>query len=95
MRAALTKEPWAPTSIKTVNARDVAIPAASGTAAATFTFHQLCVEPKSAADYIAICSAFPVLFVHSMYPLTLLHRNEARRWITFIDAAYEQKVLLY
>ena len=62
---------------------------------ARFTFDQLCGQPKSAADYIEICNNFGTIFVENVPKMGLNQRDLARRFITFIDAAYESKTKLF
>ncbi|SPO20606.1 related to AFG1 - ATPase family gene [Ustilago trichophora] len=61
---------------------------------ARFTFDELCGRPRSAADYIEICNNFTTIFVDSVPKMGLNQRDLARRFITFIDAAYESKTKL-
>lgn len=62
---------------------------------ARFDFKELCGTPRSAADYIEICRNFPTLFIDNVPRLGLDQREMARRFITFIDAAYESKTKLF
>ncbi|KAI9151005.1 ATPase [Blastocladiella emersonii ATCC 22665] len=65
---------------------------------ARFTFDDLCAQPLAAADYLAIVSHYPVILVDQVPTLSVTgNRAELRRWITFIDAAYDAKacVLLH
>ncbi|PWN46930.1 AFG1-like ATPase, partial [Violaceomyces palustris] len=61
---------------------------------ARFTFNELCGSPKSAADYIEICKRFGTIFVDEVPRMGINQRDLARRFITFIDAAYESKTKL-
>ncbi len=61
---------------------------------ARFTFDELCGRPRSAADYIEICNNFGTIFVDAVPKMGLNQRDLARRFITFIDAAYESKTKL-
>ncbi|KAJ1030579.1 hypothetical protein NDA16_001488 [Ustilago loliicola] len=61
---------------------------------ARFTFDELCGRPRSAADYIEICNNFSTIFVDAIPKMGLNQRDLARRFITFIDAAYESKTKL-
>lgn len=61
---------------------------------ARFTFDELCGRPRSAADYIEICNNFTTIFVDNVPKMGLNQRDLARRFITFIDAAYESKTKL-
>jgi len=59
---------------------------------AEFTFDKLCNSPLSAADYIELTRKFDTIFVRDIPQLTLSERDQARRFILFIDACYESKV---
>jgi protein AFG1 len=62
---------------------------------AWFDFRELCQEPLGAADYIAICNRFPTLIVDKVPPLgRASYYNEARRFVTLIDACYESRTRL-
>lgn len=74
--------------------RELLVPQSTSTAA-RFTFHELCGDARSAADYIALCSSYPTIFVGEIPQLSLSMRDAARRFITFIDAAYESKTHLF
>ncbi|KAJ3305077.1 Lactation elevated protein 1 [Kappamyces sp. JEL0829] len=73
--------------------RKMIIPQACGRVAKT-TFKQLCGEPRSSAEYLEIARNFEVLIVEGIPRLSLATRNEARRFITLIDALYDRKVKL-
>ncbi|TXT09197.1 hypothetical protein VHUM_02671 [Vanrija humicola] len=74
--------------------RELRVPESSGHVA-RFTFDDLCNKPLSAADYLTITSTFSTVFVEDMPKLTLNERDQARRFITFIDACYENKTKLF
>jgi peroxisome-assembly ATPase len=59
---------------------------------AKFTFDELCVKPKGAVDYIALCERFHTIFVTDIPRMSLEHKMEAKRFLIFIDAVYEHKV---
>lgn len=61
---------------------------------ALLPFPQLCQANLGPADYISICSTFHTLIVTQIPILTLLMKNEARRFITFLDACYEARCRL-
>ncbi|AGT07655.1 cell division protein ZapE [Paracoccus aminophilus] len=58
-------------------------------------FWDLCGRPLGPADYIAIAEAVDVLFIDGVPRLTMSNFNEAKRFVTLIDALYEAKVKLY
>ncbi|WP_421132363.1 cell division protein ZapE [Alteromonas sp. A079] len=61
---------------------------------AWFDFAELCYQPLGAADYISLCNRFPVLIMDSVPQLDANHLNEARRFVTLIDACYESRTRL-
>jgi peroxisome-assembly ATPase len=61
---------------------------------AWFDFSELCYQPLGAADYISLCSRFPVLIMDCVPQLDAHHLNEARRFVTLIDACYESRTRL-
>ncbi|PVU95785.1 hypothetical protein BB559_002611 [Furculomyces boomerangus] len=58
------------------------------------TFDELCNQPLSAADYLKIVEQFRVLVVSNVPLMGLNHRDQARRFITFIDTMYEKRAIL-
>jgi cell division protein ZapE len=76
-----------------VNGRVVELPlVANGVARATFW--DLCAKPLGAADYLAIAQAVRVLILEDIPALSSENYNEAKRFVTLIDALYEAKVRL-
>lgn len=67
----------------------------STSSTARFSFMDLCGRPRSAADYIALCNEFNTIFIDDIPLMNLDMRDLARRFITFIDAAYESRTRLY
>jgi len=61
---------------------------------AWFDFSELCYQPLGAADYISLCRRFPVLIMDHVPQLDANHLNEARRFVTLIDACYESRTRL-
>ncbi len=59
------------------------------------SFDTLCREPRGAADYLALASAFPILLIDAIPRLEPDERNEAKRFLTLIDALYEARVKLF
>ncbi|KAJ6660261.1 hypothetical protein lerEdw1_017961 [Lerista edwardsae] len=49
-------------------------------------------KPLGASDYLEITKNFDLVFVRHIPLLTLAKRTQARRFITLIDAFYDQKV---
>lgn len=62
--------------------------------AARFTFEELCAHPLGAADYLAIANAFHTVMLDDVPALSPAKRNEAKRFVTLIDALYEKHVKL-
>jgi cell division protein ZapE len=82
----------APTTLS-VQGRMLRVPkAAKGVAC--FEFADLCERPLGAADYIAIATHFHTIIVDGVPRLSPQQRNEARRFMTLIDALYEHKTNL-
>jgi len=76
-----------------VHGRDVLIPAFhNGVARAGF--YDLCGQPLGPADYLALAAAARVLIVEDIPQLGSENFNQARRFVTLIDALYEAKVRL-
>lgn len=58
------------------------------------TFFDLCAQPLGPADYLAIADAVRVLMVEDIPRLGRSNFNEAKRFVTLIDALYEAHVRL-
>ncbi|TDX33364.1 cell division protein ZapE [Rhodovulum visakhapatnamense] len=58
------------------------------------TFWDLCAKPLGPADYLAMAQAVRVLILEDIPRLSSENYNEARRFVTLIDALYEGKVRL-
>lgn len=78
-----------------VYGRKVVVPVASENRVARFTFTELCRSPLGPADYITICNHFHTVFVEDIPQMNIYQKNEARRFLSFVDAAYESKVKMY
>lgn len=61
---------------------------------ARFSFAELCARPLGAADYLAIAGAFHTIVLANIPALSPEKRNEAKRFVTLIDALYEKRVKL-
>ncbi|MDZ4391428.1 cell division protein ZapE [Cypionkella sp.] len=76
-----------------VNGRETVLPRfASGIGRATFW--ELCAKPLGPADFLAIASAVRVLILEDIPQLSASNYNEAKRFVTLIDALYEAKTKL-
>ena len=62
---------------------------------AVFSFKRLCGEPRGAADYLAVARAYHTVIVVGVPVMGPEMRNEAVRFVTLIDALYENKVKLF
>ncbi|MEQ6203120.1 cell division protein ZapE [Sulfitobacter sp. HNIBRBA2951] len=76
-----------------VKGRDVVIPMfRNGVGRARF--HALCGQPLGPADYLALAEAVRVLMLDDIPTLGRSNFNEAKRFVTLIDALYEARVRL-
>jgi cell division protein ZapE len=76
-----------------VNGRKVEVPRfANGVGRATFW--ELCARALGPADYLAIAGAVRVLILEDIPQLSSSNYNEAKRFVTLVDALYEAKVRL-
>ncbi len=73
--------------------RELTLSAVHGDVAMTH-FEELCEKPLGPADYLEIAREFSTLLVARIPRLHLDKRNEAKRFVTLIDALYEHKVKL-
>jgi cell division protein ZapE len=58
------------------------------------TFWELCARPLGPGDYLVIAQAVRVLILEDIPQLSSSNFNEAKRFVTLIDALYEAKVRL-
>ncbi|MEM1066997.1 MAG: cell division protein ZapE [Pseudomonadota bacterium] len=74
-----------------VKGRDVVLPAfRNGVARASFW--DLCGQPLGPADYLAVAEAVKVLILEDVPRLSSENFNEAKRFVTLVDALYEAHV---
>ncbi|QMU59961.1 MAG: cell division protein ZapE [Boseongicola sp.] len=79
--------------VLSVNGRKVSVPTyANGVA--RVQFHDLCGQPLGPADYLALAEAVKVLILEDIPRLGSENYNQARRFVTLVDALYEAKVRL-
>ena len=76
-----------------VKGRDVEIPVFRN-GAGRATFWDLCARPLGPADYLAIAEALRLLILEGVPRLSSENYNEAKRFVTLIDALYEARVRL-
>ncbi len=60
-----------------------------------FSFKRLCGEPRGAPDYLAVARAFHTVIIVGIPQMGPDQRNEAARFVTLIDALYENRVKLF
>eukprot|EP00931_Biecheleriopsis_adriatica_P056099 TRINITY_DN33247_c0_g1_i1.p1 TRINITY_DN33247_c0_g1~~TRINITY_DN33247_c0_g1_i1.p1 ORF type:complete len:598 (+),score=130.22 TRINITY_DN33247_c0_g1_i1:23-1795(+) len=59
-----------------------------------FSFHQLCVEPLNADDYLHLARQFHTMVVTDVPRFTVEQHNEARRFTNLVDCLYERHARL-
>ena len=77
-----------------VGTRALHVPCAAARVA-RFAFADLCNRPLGAADYLALTERFHTLFLDGVPILAPNRRNEARRFMTLVDALYERRMMLF
>src|SRR5690606_8877315 len=77
----------------TVQGRALAVPREAA-GVARFDFEDLCARPLGAADYLALAARFHTLLIDAIPAMGADKRNEAKRFVTLIDALYEAKTKL-
>ena len=89
----LTGAPGGEPLVLPVAGREVTVPEyRNGIARAGF--HELCGRPLGAADYLALAEAVKILMIDGIPRLSRSNFNEAKRFVTLIDALYEAKTRL-
>jgi len=76
-----------------VQGRTLMVPEAA-MGVARMTFVDLCDRPLGAADYLALARNFHTVMIDGIPRMNKEHRNQAKRFVTLIDALYENKVKL-
>lgn len=61
---------------------------------ARFSFTELCDRPLGPADYLTLADAFHTVMIDHVPELTPARRDQAKRFVTLIDALYEVKTKL-
>ncbi|MDW3223804.1 MAG: cell division protein ZapE [Paracoccaceae bacterium] len=84
--------PGTPLILK-VKGREVELPAFRNSVARA-GFHDLCGKSLGPADFLAVAEAVKVLMIDGIPALSRDNFNEAKRFVTLIDALYEAKVRL-
>lgn len=80
-----------PTGELTVQGRTLFVPKCAR-GVAVFSFKRLCANPLGSADYLTIARAYHTVIMVAIPQLEREKRNEAKRFVTFIDALYEHGV---
>ena len=83
---------WQPSSLR-VYGRTIPVPR-SHAGISSWTFAELCASALGPADYITLASTYHTIILSSVPILSLLQKNEARRFITLLDALYEARCKL-
>lgn len=91
--AVMTKGAAAAPTTVTVKGRQVEVPLAAADAA-RFSFAELCGRPLGARDYLALLGRFRTIFVDNVPVMAEANRNEAKRFILFIDTVYDHHARL-
>lgn len=80
-------------TVLTVQGRELVLKqTAAGTARTSFD--RLCANALGAADYLRLAHAFQTLILENVPQLGPHNRNEAKRFVTLIDAIYETRTKL-
>jgi cell division protein ZapE len=83
------EDPGRPFEIRLLG-RSLHVPRAA-MGAARFSFADLFEKPLGANDYLALTQQFHTLFIDHAPVMTAQQRNEARRFITFVDTLYDNR----
>lgn len=59
---------------------------------AWLTFNELCMRPLGANDYLELARVLHTLIIQGIPQLTPEQRNEAKRFVTLIDAMYDHRI---
>ena len=89
----LTQKAAKETKTIKIMGRNLVLTVANNTSAYT-SYHYLCGQALGPADYLVIAQQFEYVFIANIPVLTNRQLNEAKRFVTLIDALYEHKVKL-
>jgi cell division protein ZapE len=78
----------------TISGRTLTVPL-SVPGAARFDFQALCGMPLGPGDYLALATHYQTVLIDGIPRLSPDNFDEARRFVTLIDALYEHRVKLY
>jgi cell division protein ZapE len=76
-----------------VNSRRLLVPR-TARGVAWFDFEALCEQPLGPADYLALTERYHTMMLSGVPQLTPDRRNQARRFVTLVDALYDRRVNL-
>lgn len=76
-----------------VHGRTLPVPL-SAVGVARFSFEELCGRPLGASDYLELATQFHTLILSGIPILSPANRDQAKRFVTLVDALYEHKVTL-
>ncbi|KAK1987176.1 AFG1-like ATPase [Colletotrichum cereale] len=88
----IVSKPWTPATL-TIYGRTIAIPRQRD-GVVYWDFNDL-VATFGPADYVTMASTYHTFIVDNVPTMTTLHKNEARRFITLLDALYEARGKLF
>ena len=77
----------------TVAGREVIVPAAAR-GVARGSFAHWCGSALGPADYLCLAAEYPTIFIDHIPQMSPANRNEAKRFVTLIDALYEARCKL-
>ncbi len=81
------------TTTLNVKGREIVLEETYG-AVAVVSFSDMCMRALGAQDYLALAEEFSVVIVTGILKLSPEQRNEAKRFMTFIDILYDAKTLV-
>ncbi|CAM9021595.1 unnamed protein product [Wickerhamomyces anomalus] len=73
----------------TIWGRILKVPKGSPPYVAQFTFEELCGSPLAAGDYLSLATHFNAFIITDIPYLSINVRDQVRRFITFLDAVYD------
>lgn len=89
----LTDQTHGAAAVLDVHGRALDVPEAAH-GVARFGFHDLCAKALGAADYLKIAETYHTVILQDVPKMGAEKRNEAKRFVTLIDALYEAKTKL-
>ncbi|CCH46255.1 hypothetical protein BN7_5847 [Wickerhamomyces ciferrii] len=73
----------------TIWGRKLKVPKGSPPYVAQFTFEEICGSPLAAGDYLSLATSFNAFIITDIPYLSINVRDKVRRFITFLDAVYD------